>query len=296
MAVELICEKNVSLNENIKVEKTSEQIAEITKTFTNSEFGEVRVTQLNGEPWFFASDICRALDIINPSMALTRLDDDEKMTIKLTESHSGKRGGAQKYNVVNEPGLYSLVFGSKKAEAKSFKRWITHEVIPIIRQTGGYVMSGCEAEFINAYFPNFSEQTKLNMVLDLQKSNQEMQNKINHLQNENFLLAEKQIKWADRNLISALVRKYAYEMYGEKSFYKGWNDLKHEILYKHSIALNQRISLYRKNTGKNPVVLELLTDKEVPKVISTLVAMCKVNNIKIQHIISGHLNDATIEP
>ena len=60
------------------------------------------------------------------------------MTVGLTDSHSGRRGGAQSITIVNEPGMYTLVLGSRKPEAKTFKRWITHEVIPAIRKTGKY--------------------------------------------------------------------------------------------------------------------------------------------------------------
>ena len=108
------------------------------RVFENSEFGQVRTIDQNGEPWFVAADVCRALDVGNPSQALTKLDEDEKMTLTSNEGHSGQRGGAQSFNVVNEPGLYSLVLGSRKPEAKAFKRWITHEVIPAIRKHGAY--------------------------------------------------------------------------------------------------------------------------------------------------------------
>lgn len=109
------------------------------KVFDNEQFGQVRTILRDGEPWFVAADVCRALEIGNSSMAMSRLDDDEKMTISLTDSHSGRRGGAQMQTLINEPGLYSLVLSSRKPEAKAFKRWITHEVIPSIRKTGGYI-------------------------------------------------------------------------------------------------------------------------------------------------------------
>lgn len=82
----------------------------------------------NNEPWFVAADVCRALELSDTNMSLKRLDDDEKGT-----SSIGTPGGEQEVSIVNEPGLYSLVLGSRKPEAKAFKRWITHEVIPAIR-------------------------------------------------------------------------------------------------------------------------------------------------------------------
>ena len=101
--------------------------------FENPEFGRVRTTIIGGEPWFVAADVCRALDLGNPTRALDRLDNDERTLISIKGASNGKP-----VNGVNEPGLYSQVLGSRKPEAKKFKRWITHEVIPAIRKTGGY--------------------------------------------------------------------------------------------------------------------------------------------------------------
>lgn len=102
--------------------------------FNNSQFGTIRAIEKDGEPWFVAADVCRALDIKNSRDAMTRLDEDEKGVVS-----TDTPGGEQEMNVVNEPGLYSLVLGSRKPEAKAFKRWITHEVIPSIRRNGGYI-------------------------------------------------------------------------------------------------------------------------------------------------------------
>ena len=111
------------------------------KIFENPEFGRVRTTVIDGEPWFVAADVCHALDIGNPSDALNRLDDDERTLVSIEGASNGKP-----VNGVNEPGLYSLVLGSRKPEAKAFKRWITHEVIPAIRKTGGYRVPQSPAE------------------------------------------------------------------------------------------------------------------------------------------------------
>lgn len=106
---------------------------EIT-VFVNKEFGLIRTTVIENVPWFIAADVCRALDISNSRDAISRLDDDEKGVVS-----TDTPGGTQAMQAINEPGLYSLVLGSRKPEAKSFKRWITHEVIPSIRKTGGYI-------------------------------------------------------------------------------------------------------------------------------------------------------------
>lgn len=103
------------------------------EVFNNEEFGSVRTTMINGEPWFVAVDVCKALEI--DATATRRLDADEKNTLRLTQGTSGNPN----VTVVNEYGLYSLILGSRKPEAKTFKRWITHDVIPTIRKTGSYL-------------------------------------------------------------------------------------------------------------------------------------------------------------
>ena len=104
------------------------------QVFTSQHFGRVRVVMREGEPWFIASDVCRALEVGNNRQALSRLDEDEKGVIL-----NDTLGGKQSMAVVSEPGLYALVLGSRKPEAQSFRRWITHEVLPAIRQEGAYL-------------------------------------------------------------------------------------------------------------------------------------------------------------
>lgn len=104
------------------------------KIFENALFGQVRsVMDESSEPWFVATDVCSALDISNVTVALSRLDEDERSKLNL-----GRQGET---NIINEFGLYSLVLSSRKPEAKAFKRWITHEVIPSIRKDGGYIIA-----------------------------------------------------------------------------------------------------------------------------------------------------------
>lgn len=99
--------------------------------FQSKEFGKVRTLVKGGEPWFVASDVCESLGLSNPTVSVNRLDADERSKFNL-----GRQG---EVNTVNEYGLYNLVLGSRKPEAKAFKRWITHEVIPTIRKHGGYL-------------------------------------------------------------------------------------------------------------------------------------------------------------
>lgn len=94
------------------------------------------LTDEAGEPWFIAKDVCDILELTNPAVALQSLDDDEKTN--LSNSYVWSEPGRRPL-IISEPGLYRLVMRSRKPEAKEFQRWVTHEVLPQIRKTGGYI-------------------------------------------------------------------------------------------------------------------------------------------------------------
>lgn len=96
----------------------------------NFPTSSLRVVAIDGEPWFVASDVCAALGVQNVSQAVGRLDEDERAMFNI--------GPGGECHIVNESGLYSLILGSRKPEAKRFKRWVTGEVLPAIRRTGRY--------------------------------------------------------------------------------------------------------------------------------------------------------------
>lgn len=132
-------------------------------TFENAAFGKIRTLTIDGEPWFVAADVCRALEIGNPSMAVERLDDDEKGI-----STIDTLGGKQRMTIINEPGLYSLVLSSRKPEAKVFRRWITHEVIPAIRKYGGYMTKSLLEQVLEN--PNLIYEFARRMLAEQQKN------------------------------------------------------------------------------------------------------------------------------
>ena len=103
------------------------------------EDNAVRVIDRDGEPWFVAADVCRILDIKNSRDAVADLDDDEKGV-----ANTDTLGGKQEMRVINESGLYNLIFRSRKPEAKKFRKWVTAEVLPSIRKTGMYVEDGLD--------------------------------------------------------------------------------------------------------------------------------------------------------
>lgn len=123
------------------------------QVFENDQFGAVRVKMINGDPWFAAKDVCDSLGVNNVAKTVASLDDDEK---GITTSNT--LGGEQEIWFVSEPGLYSIVLRSRKPEAKQFKRWVTHDVIPTIRKTGGYVHN--ENLFVETYLPTADDATK----------------------------------------------------------------------------------------------------------------------------------------
>ena len=111
--------------------------------FENEEFGAVRTATINGEPWFVANDVFRVLSVRNTKDALHTLDEDEKSGVDIIDPH----GRIQRTNCISESGLYSIVLRSRKPEAKAFRRWITHEVIPAIRKHGMYATTPMLRQF-----------------------------------------------------------------------------------------------------------------------------------------------------
>lgn len=110
--------------------------------FNHTMFGNLRAIhhEVTGEPWFVAKDVCGILEIGNNRDAVSSLDDDEKDYVGIPDAIGRNR----MTTVISEPGLYSLILRSHKPEAKAFKRWVTHEVLPSIRKTGGYIKTNPE--------------------------------------------------------------------------------------------------------------------------------------------------------
>ena len=123
------------------IEKNISTISNSLQLFQNAGF-KIRVLMRDGEPWFVAKDVCDCLELGNVSQTCSRLDDDERGIIS-NDTPSGK----QEMLVVSEPGLYSLIGSSKKQEAKAFKRWVNHEVLPSIRKTGSYSVNQPQPQF-----------------------------------------------------------------------------------------------------------------------------------------------------
>lgn len=134
--------------------------------FKNNQFGNVRIVMKGQEPWFVAKDVCECLAISKHRDAISRLDTDERGSLKVDTL-----GGKQEMATVNEYGLYSLVLSSRKPEAKEFKRWITHDVIPQIRKTGQYIadIPRTLPDALRAYANEVEEHNKAKALIEEQK-------------------------------------------------------------------------------------------------------------------------------
>ena len=122
--------------------------------FENEEFGKVRTVCINGEPWLVGKDVAEILGYSDTAKAIKRHVDEEDKGVDVLSTPGGK----QPFTVINESGFYSLVLSSKMPKAKKFKRWVTSEVLPTIRKTGGYVDD--PDKFADYYLPFADEATK----------------------------------------------------------------------------------------------------------------------------------------
>lgn len=120
----------------------------------NFNDAQVRVIEKDGQPWFVLKDVCDVLEIGNPSQVKTRLDDG----VISNEAIPDSLGRSQTTTIINEDGLYDVILESRKPEARAFRKWVTSEVLPTIRRTGGYVAN--DDLFIETYLPHADEETR----------------------------------------------------------------------------------------------------------------------------------------
>ena len=137
------------------------------KIFNNSEFGEIRTVTIDGEPYFVGKDVATVLGYSNPNEAIQdHVDVEDKLnskTLSSFEINLGQRGGW----LINESGLYCLILESELDSAKRFKKWVTKEILPTIRKTGGYVNS--DDLFLETYFPFIDDESKVLFTQTLSK-------------------------------------------------------------------------------------------------------------------------------
>lgn len=239
------------------------------------------------DPLFLARDVAEWIDYnqtdgkYNVSKMLKTIDSDEKYKTKIlgvnnvptknlsqetipTDSNGKSR---DPFWFLTEDGLYEVCMQSRKPIAKQMKKQIK-EYLRNIRKTGGAVDFGKESQFIEHYFPSFSEDVKLAMVTDLRTQNKELKEENQKLQNDNKLLAAEILTWDDRNKMNAGIRKLA-AVTGTQ-FSVMWNELYKNLQYKYQIDVKKR--------GKKPF-LQWIQEHEWDKVLKVFCAMCEARNL-----------------
>ncbi len=184
------------------------------KIFENEEFGQVRTINIDGEPWFVGKDVAKILGYKDTSDAMRRhVDDEDKLTRCFTDS-----GQKRELYIINESGLYSVILSGKLPSAKRFKRWVTSEVLPVIRKTGSYEMD------------DYSPEMKAILMHD--KKLVKIDNRVTDLENHMTIDYGEQVVLGDevnKAVLDALGGKYsnAYNEIGKKVFAECNRDLKH---------------------------------------------------------------------
>lgn len=205
------------------------------KLFENPEFGSLRTIEKDGEPWFVATDVCKALEIGNPSQAMVRLDLDEKDTLISNEG--------RQMNIVSESGLYSLVLSSRKKEAKAFKRWVTHDVIPTIRKHGAYMTADTIKKAMQS--PDFIIQLATELKAE-QDKNRQLESKIEADKPKTIFADAVSVSHSSILIgdLAKLIRQNGYEI-GQKRLFAWMRDNGYLMRFGSSMNLPTQYSMER---------------------------------------------------
>ncbi|MCL5779597.1 MAG: Bro-N domain-containing protein [Firmicutes bacterium] len=212
---------------------------ELQRAF-NYQGRQVRTILIDGEPWWVAKDVCDVLEIGDTRQAVERLDDDERYLIPVTDN----LGRQQESWVVSEPGLYSLILGSRKPEAKSFKRWITHEVIPAIRTTGMYA----------------APMALEDLIIMQAKSVKELKARVSQIE-ERTIAAHHRIDNMDaldtigdpQQRLNAMIRRYAQQE--GLSFSRAWKDFRQAYNTAYRTNITMLVENYRMKTDRKKLTV-----------------------------------------
>ena len=269
--------------------------------FENPEFGSVRTLEINGEPWFVGKDAAEILGYANTRDALAKhVDEEDRMDGVAIRDSIGRE---QTPVLINESGLYDLIFGSKLKSAKRFRHWVTSDILPSIRKHGAYVTDEVIENIFND--PDFgirlltslkterearrTAESKLEAAEARLDSTKEelvsVKRQVGVLNGENDWLSQNVQKWADRSLINSLVRAYGHSIGDD--FPAAWVDFKRELLYRHGINLNARVTAYLNRTGKKtrPKTLDMLDNSELSQALSTATSLCRSRGVDLTNIL-----------
>ncbi len=269
--------------------------------FDNEQFGKIRTTMMDGEPWFVVADVCAYFGVTNRNRIMQNVDTEDKGGTQMDTP-----GGMQTVTIVNESGLYSVLFALQPTKARGvsqerieerqkklrdFKRWITHDVIPTIRKTGGYVNN--DELFISMYFDEVDEASKevlrknlaalrkKNEIIAQQRKEIESKDKeIEHKENVIVGLVEDIDLTTKRQRINQIIRFHAKT---SESLFKKWNLLYSEFEKKYHVNLSIRLKNYK--TEFKPQLKNKLDviDRQMHMIPQLYEVCCKLfeNDVKV---------------
>lgn len=227
--------------------------------FKNKEFGEIRTTTVNGEPMFCLTDVCRALELTNPAMVKTRLN-EKGINIIYTLT----KGGNQKLLYIDEANLYKTIFQSRKESAERFTDWVTSEVLPSIRKHGMYATDNVIDNILNN--PEFAIGllTKLREESTARKEAERRNAILTHV-NKTYTMTEiaKELNMKSATQLNKLLaeKKIQYQVNGTWVMYSkysdlGYEEIKQEVLDSGKVIYHRRIT----QMGRE-FILKLFADK-----------------------------------
>lgn len=270
----MVSDKNTeNMTENMASKTDPEVVATETAadilTFTNTEFGSIRVMEIDGQPWFIGKDVAESLGYTNTQKAIRdHIDDDDKLTERIVLS-----GQNRNVVLINESGMYSLIMSSKLPTAKQFKRWVTSEVLPCVRKNGGYIAGQEELT---------ETELMAKAILVAQKALEDREKRILELSTANQAMAEKINTWDRKSAINALIRTYAARCLSG-DFKSAFADFYRQFDYKYHTRLKNR----RDNCGKKSgSLLNMMSDSEVDDALKLAVAICEGRGINAGAVIN----------
>lgn len=224
---------------------------EIT-VFNNDEFGSIRTLAIDGEPWFVGKDVADILRYSNPRDAISKHVDNEDKGVAKCDTPSG----VQQMTVINESGVYSLVFGSKLPNAKKFKHWVTGEVLPSIRKTGSYSKPMSELEILQRSINQLVEQERKLKAIEAQQG--EQVKRLDIIDSRLEVLNGVHIEGTGRDRLNAMVRAYVVKK--GISYSEGWKNFKKAYNHAFRTCLGALLTNYanKNNLKSKPTIPRFL--------------------------------------
>lgn len=224
---------------------------EIT-VFNNDEFGSIRTVTIENEPWFVGKDVAEVLGYQNGSRDINRhVDDEDKLCTKI--EYAGQK---REVTIINESGLYSLILSSKLPNAKKFKRWVTSEVLPLIRKTGSYGKPMSQLEIAQYSINLLIEQERKMKALEAQQG--EQVKRLDIIDSRLEVLNGVHIEGTGRDRLNAMVRAYVVKK--GISYAEGWKNFKKAYNYAFHTRLGVLLTNYanKNNLKSKPTIPRFL--------------------------------------